>query len=131
MKSGTDAEKIVIYLTPLVLKLNLKIIIYEFDSPDSFFIMKEFPCYVKECSEIALLYRKTHYDIAYIDKYFEKYTKHLSSFINFEENLKILNYELLEKIRKSVNDELNLNEVVSCLMQNNYAENISNHDGEF
>lgn len=130
MKSGTDAEKIVIYLTPLVLKLNLKIIIYEFDSPESFFIMKEFPCNVNDSLEIVLLYRKTHYDIAYVDKYFEKYTKHLSSFINFEENLNVLNFELLEKIRKSAKDELNLNEVVNSLMQYNNDDHLSNH-GEF
>lgn len=127
MKSGTDAEKIVIYLTPFVLKSNLKIIIYEFDSPDSFLLTKEFPCYLEDKHEIVVLYRKTHYDLAYVDKYFENYTKHLSSFVNLEENLRILTFDLLEKIRKSSDSDFNINEDLVSQKQYNIADNPNNN----
>ena len=107
MKSGTDAEKIVIYLTPLVLKTNLKIFIYEFDS-NPCYIIKDFPCYIEDKSEILLLYRKTHYDLYYPSKYFEVHGKYLSSLVNLEENVKVLSSELIEKIKsneKDFNDE--------------------------
>ena len=130
MKSGTDAEKIVIYLTPFVLKTDLKIIIYEFDSADSVCITKEFPCYLPEKSEIVVLYRKTHYDIAYVDKYFEKYTKHLSSFVNLDENLKVLTFELLEKIRSN-KLEFNINDNLLTQKKYNIADNPNNHGKDF
>jgi hypothetical protein len=132
MKSGTDAEKIVIYLTPFVLKTNLKIIIYEFDSPDSFLLTKDFPCYLENKHEIVVLYRKTHYDIAYVDKYFEKYTKHLSSFVNLEENLRILNFDLLNKIKNSSgNSDFNINDNLIVRKQFNLADNDINKGNFF
>jgi len=132
MKSGTDAEKIVIYLTPFVLKTNLKIIIYEFDSPDSFFLTKDFPCYLEDKHEIVVLYRKTHYDIAYVDKYFEKYTKHLSSLVNLDENLRILNFDLLNKIKNSSgNTDFNINDNLIVRKQFNLADNPNNNGNYF
>ncbi len=128
MKSGTDAEKIVIYLTPFVLKSNIKIIIYEFDSHDSFLITKEFPCYLSDKKDdIVVLYRKTHYDIVYEDKYFEKYTKFLSSFTNLDENLRVLTFEFLKRKRKSINLD-NTNENISLDLQQNYKlkDNLNN-----
>ena len=94
MKCGTDAEKIVIYLTPFVLKTNLKIIIYEFDSESSC-MSKDFSCNLEDKSEILVLYRKTHYDLAYSSDFFQNNTKHLSSFVNLDENLSVLNIDLL------------------------------------
>jgi len=131
MKSCTDAEKIVIYLTPFVLKTNVKIIIYEFDSPDSFLLTKEFPCYLENKHEIVVLYRKTHYDVAYVDKYFEKYTKHLSSYVNLDENLRILSFDLLEKIRKSSNQDFNINNILISSNQFNIADNPNNNSNNF
>lgn len=131
MKSGTDAEKIVIYLTPFVLKMNLKIIIYEFDSADSFLLTKEFPSYLDNKHEIVVLYRKTHYDIAYQDKYFENYTKHLSSLVNLEENLRVLNFDLLEKIRHSSDSEFNINDNFSVEKHYDIADNPNNNGYNF
>lgn len=117
MKNGTDAEKIVIYLTPFVLKMNLKIIIYEFDSIEAVCVNKTFPCYLENNqSEIVVLYRKTHYDLVYTSDYFEKHTKHLSSFVNLDENLRILNYSLLEKLRSK---SIDIDEYISDVQNPN------------
>jgi hypothetical protein len=102
MKMDTDAEKIVIYLTPFVLKINVKILIYEFDK-DSNVLIRDFPCYLDNRQNVNLLYRKTHYDLIYEMKYFEKFTKELCYYVNLEENLRVVKNGVLEKIRKGGN----------------------------
>lgn len=99
MKLDTDAEKIVIYLTPFVLKINLQIIIYEFDT-DSNAIVKDFPSYLDNKQNICLLYRKTHYDLVYEAKNFEKYAKELCNYVNLNENLMIAKNGILDELRK-------------------------------
>lgn len=119
MKMDTDAEKIVIYLTPFVLKLNVKILIYEFDK-DSSVLIREFPCYLNDRQNINLLYRKTHYDLIYEMKYFENYTKELCYYVNLEENLRVVNNGVLDKIREKGTEQINnMNDL------NNIPENIS------
>jgi hypothetical protein len=98
----TEAEKIVIYLTPYVLKTNLSILIYEFDK-DSSVLVKEFPCHLSDKPEIILLYRKTHYDLIYSKSAFEKGSKSLCLYVNLNENLKVVNTMYLEQMRK-IND---------------------------
>lgn len=108
MKFGVDAEKIVIYLTPFVLKINLKIIIYEFDT-DSSVIVKDFNCGLQNKIDIILLYRKTHYDLVYSSKYFENYTKELTYFVNLDENLKVVDSILMDSLRNiNISDNKNI-----------------------
>jgi hypothetical protein len=98
MKLDTDAEKIVIYLTPFVLNINLKIIIYEFDT-DSNFLIKEFPCAIDNSFDVILLYRKTHYDLVYQSQNFDKNAKELCFYVNLNENLRVLKSEVLDSLR--------------------------------
>jgi hypothetical protein len=109
LKNGTDAEKIVLYLTPFVLKVNLRVIIYEFDNNSSV-LSKDFECHLSDKQIITLLFRKTHYDLVYYDKYFETHAKELCYYVNIEENLRVVNhYELESKkhIKKNMDKLVN------------------------
>jgi hypothetical protein len=112
LKNGTDAEKIVLYLTPFIFRVNLKVIIYEFDN-DSSVLSKDIDCHSENKQTITLLFRKTHYDLVYYDKYFEKYTKELCYYVNIEENLKVVkHYDLESKrhIKKNIDKLINIEE---------------------
>jgi hypothetical protein len=81
-----------------VLRINLKIIIYEFDN--NFTVQsRDFPSYLDGKPNLTLLFRKTHYDYVYNDKYFEKYTKELCYFVNVAENLKVVRSTDLEQYK--------------------------------
>ncbi len=109
LKNGTDAEKIVLYLTPYIFKVNLRVIIYEFDNNSSV-LSKDFECHLENKQTITLLFRKTHYDLVYYDKYFEKHTKELCYYVNIEENLKVVKHFELESkrhIKKNIDKLMN------------------------
>ena len=114
MQLNTDAEKIVIYLTPYVLKINLNIIMYSFDT-DSSVLKKEFSSNLNGKIEINLLYRKTHYDIIYDSYYFEKYSNFLCYYVNLDETLKVIDSKSLEtyKTAKRCPNEKNADSKIS------------------
>lgn len=85
LKMYTDAEKIVIYLIPFALKCDLNVIIYEFDTEDAVTEMS-FPCYLYNKPKIEVLYRKTHYDLIYTQKYFNDNIKVINYHVNNNEN---------------------------------------------
>lgn len=89
LRPCVDAEKIVIYLTPFVLKIDLRVIIYEFDS-SSAILSRDFSCHIPDKPQITVLFRKTHYDFVYTSERFQKFQKVLSKFVNFQERLKVL-----------------------------------------
>lgn len=74
LKFYVCAEKIAVYMTPLVLKIDLKVIQYENDEKDCI-QLKCFNSFLegKEC--IRLLYRKSHYNICYSKDYVDKYAE--------------------------------------------------------
>jgi len=95
-----DAEKIIVYLTPFVLKLNLGILIYDFGY--NFSVEdKLFSCYLKDKPKINLLYRQIHYDLIYEQEYFEKYTKFLCNYVHMGEKLNVIKPDILDSIRNS------------------------------
>lgn len=106
LKLFKDAEKIIIYLTPFVLKINLKILIFDFGK-NYVDQMKEFPCFLDDQknshSTITLLYKRTHYDLIYEKQYFEKYVKFLSVYVSLNENLKVLDDNALQTIKMQKN----------------------------
>jgi hypothetical protein len=122
LKMGTDAEKIVIYLTPFVLKANLKIIIYEFDN--NFTIQsRDFPCYLPNKPNITLLFRKTHYDYVYSDKFFEKYTRELCFYVNVAENLKVVKNSDLDYFRQNRQSGEKITQLLLKQQQGNLSNN--------
>ena len=83
----TDAEKIIIYLTPYIFGINLNI--YLFDGEKQFFT------YVGNMEdtfehEITMINKIGHYEILYKNDYYEKYNEFLKNYIYFEKYSSIL-----------------------------------------
>ena len=80
MPLGRDAEKIVIYITPFVLRMNMKIYAFNINKSDS--ILNEFYFDIKEEEKqtITLLFRNYHYELLYNKEYFLKNIDFLSLF---------------------------------------------------
>ena len=98
LKMFMDAEKIIIYLTPFILGMNLNIIVFNDDSE----IIKNInyegkPKYALK-DKIFLMNRKNHYEIIYCKEDNEKYKSIFHKFINndfLEES--IILYEIKQK----------------------------------
>lgn len=98
LKLYTYAEKIVIYVTPYVLKKNLRLLIYDHGA-DCNIQTKDFPCGVANKSQILVLYRKAHYDICYGNEYYNTWYEHLSCYEQKNEVLHVLDKVALEIYR--------------------------------
>lgn len=93
----TEAENIIIYVTPLILKINLKIFTYEIGSNNSD-KFRFISCGLENKDTIFVLYRKSHYDLIYAKEYFEKIQ---SSVLNyFDMNNSQVDIEVLKKLAK-------------------------------
>ena len=89
LKMFTEAEKIIIYLTPFVLGINLDVIIFE-DNEEH--IVKRFS-YEEENGEnkninnvITLLNRNAHYEIVYTHNDYNKYSEYYKNCEIFDDN---------------------------------------------
>lgn len=97
LKFATYAEKLVIYITPIVLKRNLKLIIYDYGK-DCNIQTKEFKCYLPskdDLPNLEVLYRKCHYDVIYSQEYFNIYCKYLQCFAYENEKLRVVDENLI------------------------------------
>ena len=105
LKFYTDAEKIVIYLTPFVLGVALNVLIYDANDDE---ILQNFKWEeghgLNLSDEINLLNRKNHYEIVYTVKEYEKY-KNIFAF--YENNIKSV---ILSDIQKYLKPKLNDND---------------------
>ena len=71
----TSAEKIAVYLTPFVLKVDLNVVFYSYGN-DCHIETKVFKCYLNRPRlMISVLFRTGHYDVAYLPKYIEMHEK--------------------------------------------------------
>lgn len=102
----TYAEKIAIYLTPFVLKVDLNIIFYDFGNECNIQI-KNFSSYLKDKSTITILYRKAHYDVAY---HKENCSNEFSYFKHNDDKLKIVDQKLIEYYEKNEMQKVNVKE---------------------
>ena len=146
------AERIVIYLTPFVLKVNLNIVMYEKGVGNNI-ESKEFSNYLGSSSNsINLLYKESHYEIFYTKDYFNEYSKFLSLFIdpnnlNNNKNLVVIDYNMinivnnvksflekkhLEKIELEKKKEMEMHEKIKSgnSSLNNNPGNIGNTDNK-
>ena len=86
LKFYTDAEKIVIYLTPFVLGVALNVLIFDANDDE---ILQNFKWEeghgLSVTDEINLLNRKNHYEIVYTNKEYEKY---MNIFTVYENKIK-------------------------------------------
>ncbi len=86
----TYAEKVVVYITCYVLNVNLYVIDYDY-GVKSKIDTKIFKCGLEGKDDIYIIYRKTHYDIAYSKSFFEKNIPILSIYSNLHEDIIYLN----------------------------------------
>ena len=107
LKFYTDAEKIVIYLTPFVLGIPLNVIIFE-DFEEE--ILQNFKWEEGEGlnlpDEIYLLNRKNHYEIIYTSKEYEKYKNIYENYENHQKSVILSN---IDKYLKQQQDSSQFN----------------------
>jgi len=87
-------------LTPYVLKTNVKLLIFDYGK-DYLIETKKFICHLPNKTEIVTLYRKCHYDLSYSKTYFDKYSKFLCTYVNLNEEIKILTFDIINNHRKN------------------------------
>jgi len=103
LKLYTYAEKLAIYLTPYVLRVDLRVVFYDYGN-DCNIQTKEFPSPIEAKLKLCVLYRKAHYDITYDIEYFFKYSNYLTSFSQ-DVGLSVVTDELIDYYSK--NNEVN------------------------
>ena len=130
LKFFTDAEKIIIYIIPFVIGIQLNVVVYDIvdDEIIQKFLWEEEESDIKSKDVITLLNNKNHYSIVYTDydnneykNYFEFYQSNIKSVVlkkSIAPNK--LNYELDDK--HSLNDELNQ------INNNNKSDNCKKRD---
>lgn len=94
LKLYTCAEKIVIYVAPFAVKCNIKLLMFEYGLECNI-QTKHFNCLLPNKPEICLLYRKCHYDLAYLNEFSLKYEKLLFIY-GLNEKLMVVNQQLIE-----------------------------------
>jgi len=99
----TDAENIIIYVTPFVLKINLEIFTFDIGK-NELDKLKTVPCYLENKHTANIIYRKVHYDLIYDKNYFEK---------NFPQEIKFIDNKTdfidLEVLKEKANEYINSN----------------------
>jgi len=129
LKMYTDAEKIVIYLTPFVLNVNLKVLMYEFNK-DYKIQEKDFSEFLKDGEmEVILLYKGDHYDILY-GAYIQHYLESMEFYKNNKERLRyitpnlLLTFNMVKKNKQSFNnnalDNINMISYTEDAFRSNY-----------
>ena len=132
LKFYTDAEKIVIYLTPFVLGVALNVLIYDANDEE---ILQNFKWEeghgLNLSDEINLLNRKNHYEIVYMNKEYEKY-KNIYEF--YENHKKSVILSDIEKHLKAIDNDKNFDmlkgsfDVVNPLINNPKTMIIKNNN---
>lgn len=132
LKLDSYAEKIVMYLTPYVINTKIDIINYDYDDFCSQIDVNEFN-YNNNSKEdsICLLYRKTHYDVGYLNNDISNVnniSNNLSSFSIIEKYLSIFSNvcnELTNTLNVLIGETINCNTEIKSLSinQNNNTNN--------
>lgn len=100
----TCAEKLAIYLTPIVLRINLKVFIYDYGK-ECDIQYKTFSCFNKSIKDtIAVLYRKCHYDICYENSYWKKYENYFQLYKNLNDNNQIVSQKEIDEMDKQIGE---------------------------
>ena len=97
----TCAEKLAVYLSPFVLKINIKVVCYDFGT-DCDIQTKEFKCYLPHKDTIMVMYRKAHYDICYSDDYIMKYIDYITMFNEEFAYLQVINQKEVQNLLRKI-----------------------------
>lgn len=103
LKFYTCAEKLAIYLTPFVLKIDLKVIFYDF-GPECNIQTKFFSSYLPDKGCLYVFYRKLHYDICYSPEYYNKYREMLGLYQEERNSNKIIKDNEITKFEEEMDD---------------------------
>ena len=110
LKLYTYAEKIVIYISPFVLRRNIRLVIFDYGKECNI-QTKDFNCNVKQAASLPsleVLYRKCHYDVIYNEGFNKKYDSFLSIYKRRNENLKVVDYKLIEYYMNNDVEDVNI-----------------------
>ena len=137
LKFYTDAEKIVIYLTPFVLGVPLNVIIFDDNEEE---ILQNFKWEegtgLNIIDEISLLNRKNHYEIVYsqsdnkkYEKIFENYENHQKSVIlsDIDKYLKMLPKDNNENLLAGISEAKHKLSPKTMVIQKNNLNNIEKY----
>ena len=133
LKMDTDVEKIVIYLTPFIIKCDINILIYNFEK-NEIPCQKLFKCGLNEKEKINLLLRFSHYDMIYYYDYYNKFKKQFDCYSYHNLIFRVVEFNYLEKIRNlkksqetfeenNINKYPNLSKIID-----NYNDNNNNNN---
>ena len=125
MKPKSFAEKIVIYITPFVFNCTLNILLYDYGE-NSFVQEKEIVGEKEGELQINLLFRKDHYDIYYKKDYYLKYSDHLDTISNIQEDITFLNAKNPEALIKKYEKKENTDEDYEKIFKENSNNNNDN-----
>ena len=103
LKYYTFAEKLAIYITPYILKMNITIIFYDFGN-DTVILRKFFSSNLNNKESLYFLFRKAHYDICYTKEYFFSYLKYFNIHKNFSSVFYVVNTNDIENYKKNIPD---------------------------
>ena len=87
LKLYTDAEKIIIYLTPYIFGINLCIYLFEGEKQNFSYLGDNNNIFE---DEITMINKVGHYEILYPIEYYEKYYEFLKYYIYFEKYVSVL-----------------------------------------
>ena len=127
LKLYTDAEKIVIYLTPYIFGVKLNIFMFDGNSIQQF--NYEGKSNLDVNLEINIINKKAHYELLYSKQYYEEYKNYFDFYKN-DENYESI-FEIKEKkenIDKNINNEEESNSF--RLLDNVNFDNIQKNDNE-
>ena len=133
-KLYSDAEKIVIYLTPYIFGININIFMFEGQ--------KQIFTYEGESNfnfnfEINILNKNAHYEVLYLKKFYQQYKIYLETYLNIEPFISIFNkeeksqmifsnFEVLDKKEKLYNSMMIGKKKNLINIDNNINEGIEN-----
>ena len=127
----TDAEKIIIYVTPFILDINLSVLMFE-ESSKSLQIMK-FINNVEESvsvsdNTVTILFRGNHFDLSYNETFVNMYEMYLNQYeysveMQKKEKIKERNRQLNEAKRKEMIADAVGEKPRSLCMKINYQQN--------
>ena len=127
LKLYTDAEKIVIYLTPYIFGVKLNIFMFDGNSIQQF--NYEGKSNLDVNLEINIINKKAHYELLYSKQYYEEYKNYFDFYKN-DENYESI-FEIKEKkenIDKNINNEEESNSF--RLLDSVKIDNIQKNDNE-
>ena len=127
LKLYTDAEKIVIYLTPYIFGVKLNIFMFDGNSIQQF--NYEGKSNLDVNLEINIINKKAHYELLYSKQYYEEYKNYFDCYKNDEKYESIFEREeKKENIDNNINNEEESNSF--RLLDNVNFDNIQKNDNE-